>query len=81
VKLERLYATGKHLVYTSATDVYVLTGQPVVAIQKDQDGSCKQTEGTTLTYERTNENMRMEGPGGVPVKSKPLDACPAELRR
>ncbi|HEY7500464.1 MAG TPA: LptA/OstA family protein [Vicinamibacterales bacterium] len=81
VKLDLLYATGMHLVYTASTDTYVLTGQPAVAIQKDDQGACKQTDGTTMTYLRSTGSLRAEAIAGrVPVVSKPLDACPAELR-
>ena len=81
VKLDKLYATGMHLVYTASTDTYLLTGQPAIAIQKDDQGACKQTNGTTMTYERTTEHLRAEAITNlVPVQSKPLDTCPAELR-
>jgi lipopolysaccharide export system protein LptA len=81
VTVEKLYATGQHLVYTAGTDTYVLTGQPAVAIQKDAQGKCNQTDGITMTYQRSTESLRAEAvPGLSAVKSKPLDACPAELR-
>jgi lipopolysaccharide export system protein LptA len=81
-KLEKLYATGKHLVYTSVDQKYVMTGEPVDAIQKDDQGACKQSKGITLTYVRgTPDNMRLEALTGLaPVESKPIDPCPAELR-
>ena len=82
VTLPTLFATGNHAVYTVATDTHVLTGAPVVAIKKDADGSCSKTEGSTLTYFRSNDNIRIEAmPGLANTNSKPLDACPAELRR
>jgi lipopolysaccharide export system protein LptA len=81
VKLEKLFATGKHLVYTAAADTYLLTGQPAVSIQKDEQGSCKRTDGTTMTYHRATGFLRSEGIAGVAAtRSKPLDACPAELK-
>jgi lipopolysaccharide export system protein LptA len=81
VKLEKLYATGKHSVYTAEKDEYVLTGQPVEAIQKDDQGSCKKTVGAILTYLRSIDNIRVEGmPGVARSMSEPLPACPAELR-
>jgi lipopolysaccharide export system protein LptA len=81
VRQDQLFATGRHLVYTADNDTYVLVGQPVVSIQKDDEGKCKQTEGSTLTYERAADRIRVEAmPGLVPSNSKPLPACPAELR-
>jgi lipopolysaccharide export system protein LptA len=80
VTLENMYATGKHLVYTAATDEHVLTGDPVVSIQKDDQGKCKQSRGTTLTYRRSEGSIRMEGIGGLAAsESKPIDPCPAQL--
>jgi lipopolysaccharide export system protein LptA len=82
VMLDTTYATGKHLVYTAKDDTYVLTGEPVVSIEKDAQGACKKTEGITLTYQRRLDRARVEAmPGLANFKSKPLDACPAELRR
>ena len=81
VKLDKLFATGKHLVYTASADTYLLTGQPAVSIQKDEQGSCKRTDGTTMTYHRATGFLRSEGIAGVAAtRSKPLDACPAELK-
>jgi lipopolysaccharide export system protein LptA len=79
VALENMYATGKHLVYTAATDEHVMTGDPVVSIQKDDEGKCKQSRGTTLTYRRSEGSIRMEGIGGLAAsESKPIE-CPAQL--
>jgi lipopolysaccharide export system protein LptA len=80
VKLPELYATGLHLVYTQANDTYVLNGEPAMSIQKDDRG-CKQTDGMTITYERRSMRTLAEGIQGLAsTRSKPLDACPAELR-
>jgi lipopolysaccharide export system protein LptA len=80
-KVEKMYATGRHLVYTASNETYVMTGEPVDAIQKDDQGQCKQSIGKTLTYVRTTDNMRLEGIGGLaPLESKPINPCPAELR-
>jgi lipopolysaccharide export system protein LptA len=82
VKLDTLYATGTHAVYTTANDTHVMTGEPVVTIQKDDKGACKRTEGSILTYERSVDRVRIEAmPGLANTNSKPLDVCPAELRR
>jgi lipopolysaccharide export system protein LptA len=81
VKLEKLYATGIHLVYSAEKDTYVLTGKPAVSIQKDDEGKCNKTDGTTMTYQRSINALRAEGITNlVPAVSKPLDQCPAELR-
>jgi lipopolysaccharide export system protein LptA len=81
VTLPTMFATGKHLVYTAATDTHVMNGEPVVGIQKDDQGQCKRTEGLTLTYERPVDRVLVESmPGMAPFTSKPLPACPAELR-
>ncbi len=81
IVLEKLFATGQHLVYTAATETYVLTGKPTVGIQKDSQGACKQSDGTTMTYRRTSDSLLVEGIGGIAgIRSKPLDACPTELR-
>jgi lipopolysaccharide export system protein LptA len=81
VKLDAMHATGTHAVYTAENDTHVLTGEPVVAISKESDGTCKRTEGTTLTYQRAANSIRVEAlPGLANTNSKPLDACPAELR-
>lgn len=81
VKLPELVATGLHLVYTQANDTYVLTGEPASSVQKDDRGGCKQTDGSTITYDRRTQRTLAEGIHGVAsTRSKPLDACPAELR-
>jgi lipopolysaccharide export system protein LptA len=80
VTLDTLYATGKHLVYTAATETYVLTGDPVVSVRKDEQGACKETRGSTMTYQRSTDRTRVEAMTGIATETKPLPACPAELR-
>jgi lipopolysaccharide export system protein LptA len=81
VKLERMYATGKHLVYTAANDKYVLDGQPAISVQKDEQGKCSESRGTRLTYLRTTDSLRVEAiPGLASTESKAIDPCPAELK-
>jgi len=81
IVLEKLFATGRHLVYTAATDIYVLVGEPTVSVQKDEKGSCKETQGSTMTYDRAKDSADVVGIGGlVPFNSKPVDPCPAVLR-
>jgi lipopolysaccharide export system protein LptA len=80
-KVDNMYATGKHLVYTATNETYVMSGEPVDAIQKDDQGACKQSTGKTLTYVRTTDSMRLVGIDGLaPIESKPINPCPAELR-
>ncbi|HXW04885.1 MAG TPA: hypothetical protein VD833_06625 [Vicinamibacterales bacterium] len=69
---------GGHLVYTAATDTYVMTGKPVEIIEKEASG-CKQTVGAKLTFNRSNESVRMENDGLQLVDGKSIP-CPAELR-
>jgi lipopolysaccharide export system protein LptA len=81
VKLERMYATGKHLVYTAANDTYVLDGQPVISVQKDEQGKCSESRGTHATYLRATDNLRIEAlPGLAATESRAIDPCPAELK-
>ena len=80
VKLDTLYATARHLVYTAATDKYVLTGDPVVSVKKDEQGACKETRGNTMTYLRATDSTSVTATMGIATETKPLPACPAELR-
>ena len=81
VTLTNMIAIGRHLVYTAATEIYVLIGEPVVSVKKDEKGTCKETRGTTMTYNRVTDESRVEGIERLaPTVSKPLDACPAGLR-
>jgi hypothetical protein len=53
----------------------------VDAIHKDDQGACKQSKGTTLTYERPTDRLRVTAMTGlVPLESRPVDPCPTELR-
>ncbi len=81
ITTESMIATGRHLVYTAATETYVLVGEPTVSVQKDDKGACKETQGTTMTYRRGSDDALVVGVEGlVPFNSKPLDACPATLK-
>jgi lipopolysaccharide export system protein LptA len=80
VKLETLYATARHLIYTAATEIYVLTGDPVISVKKDEQGACKETRGNTVIYERACDSTRVTATTGTATETKPLPACPAELR-
>jgi lipopolysaccharide export system protein LptA len=81
VTLSTMVSTGKHLVYTATTDTYVLTGAPVISVKKDEKGACKETRGTTMTYNRGTDESFVSGIDGLAgFNSKPLDPCPAALR-
>jgi lipopolysaccharide export system protein LptA len=81
ITTENMIATGRHLVYTAATETYVLVGEPTVSVQKDDKGSCKETQGTQMTYRRGSDDALVVGVEGlVPFNSKPLDACPATMK-
>jgi LPS export ABC transporter protein LptC len=72
-------ATGEVLIYTSENDTYVMTGNPVEAIERDTPQTCKKTTGSTLTFRRSVGSIRAETNGLVPVNVVPV-ACPAERR-
>jgi lipopolysaccharide export system protein LptA len=71
-------ATGGHLVYTAANDTYVMTGKPVEIIEQKSTG-CEKTIGAKLTFNRSNESVRMENDGLQLVDGKSIP-CPAESR-
>jgi lipopolysaccharide export system protein LptA len=80
VKLTNMFATGNHHVYTAETDTHVMTGNPVISVQKDEKGSCKQTLSSTLTYRRAVDSISAEAISGIAgTETKPIP-CPAELR-
>ena len=80
VKLTNMFATGNHHVYTAETDTHVMTGSPVISVQKDEKGSCKQTLSSTLTYRRAVDSISAEAISGIAgTETKPIP-CPAELR-
>ena len=80
VKLTNMFATGKHHVYTAENDTHVMTGNPVVSVQKDEKGACKQTLSSTLTYRRSVDSISAEAISGIAgTETKPIP-CPAELR-
>lgn len=73
-------ARGDDLVYTAATDVYVMTGNPVEAIERESATSCKKLRSTTLTFRRAVGSISADANRMVPVQSEPVP-CPAESRR
>ena len=80
VKLTNMFATGKHHVYTAENETHVMTGDPVVSVQKDEKGACKQTLSSTLTYRRAVDSISAEAISGIAgTETKPIP-CPAELR-
>jgi lipopolysaccharide export system protein LptA len=69
VKEGQRTATGEHLTYTPDNETYVMTGAPV-EIEERTPTDCKVTVGTSLTFRRTNVDMRIEGNGVSPVTLK-----------
>ena len=58
--------TGAHLTYTPADERYVMTGTPVEIEEKDAK-TCRVTVGTTVTFRRSNVDMRIDNNGVAPV--------------
>ena len=81
VKLDTLFATCRHLVYTAATNIYVLTGEPVISVKKDKNGACKETRGNTMTYQRATDSTRVErpSPASPPKPSRFRRAPPSSV--
>jgi lipopolysaccharide export system protein LptA len=70
---------GQVLVYTSATDTYVMTGNPVEAIERETPTTCKKMLGTTLTFRRAVGSISADANGVNLVKSETIP-CPAGSR-
>jgi len=70
---------GEVLVYTSATDTYVMTGNPVEAIERETATTCKKMLGTTLTFRRAVGSISADASGVNLVKSETIP-CPAGSR-
>jgi lipopolysaccharide export system protein LptA len=70
---------GQVLVYTSATDTYVMTGNPVEAIERETATTCKKMLGTTLTFRRAIGSISADASGVNLVKSETIP-CPAGSR-
>ena len=49
--------TGTHLTYTSADEIYVVTGLPVAIV--DQCG--RETKGRTLTFHKATDTIQIDG--------------------
>ena len=58
--------TGAHLTYTPGDEKYVMTGTPVEIEEKDAK-TCRVTVGTTVTFRRSNVDMRIDNNGVAPV--------------
>jgi lipopolysaccharide export system protein LptA len=70
---------GQDLVYTAATDTYVMTGNPVEAIERETATRCKKMLGTTLTFRRAVGSISADANGVNLVKSETIP-CPAGSR-
>jgi lipopolysaccharide transport protein LptA len=75
-------AKGSHLTYTAADDRYLMIGSPVEIIEESK-GTCRMTQGTSVTFNRASERATIEGSvsGGIPSHGQTLKACPAGLGR
>jgi lipopolysaccharide transport protein LptA len=73
---------GDHLVYTSADERYVMTGNPV-KITQERNGNCTLTIGSSATFNRASESAEVLGSasGRIPARTEAMKACPPELRR
>lgn len=81
VKEGKRIAKGSHLTYTAADDLYLMIGTPVEIIE-EKDGTCTQTLGAAVRFNRTTEQAAVDGASGkIPTRSETLKACPAGLGR
>ncbi len=70
-------ATGNRLTYTAATEVYFMTGTPVVVIQKSAT-DCKQTTASSVRFRQAVDTVDAGGVGPLPLKTT---ACVASGAR
>ncbi len=61
--------TGTHLTYTPDNETYVMTGAPV-EIEERTPASCNVTVGSTVTFRRSDVNMKIVNNGVTPVTVK-----------
>lgn len=82
VRESKRIAKGSHLTYTASDDKYLMIGTPVEIIQ-EKDGVCRQTIGTSATFNRASELATVQGSvaGKIPMTAVTLKACPAGLGR
>jgi lipopolysaccharide transport protein LptA len=82
VKEGKRIAKGSHMTYTAADDLYLMIGTPVEIIE-EKNGSCTQTLGATVRFNRATDQASVEGSrsGKIPMRSETLKACPAGLGR
>lgn len=75
-------AKGSHMTYTAADDRYLMIGAPVEIVE-EKNGTCTQTLGSTVTFNRTTESASVEGSasGKVQMQINTLKSCPAGLIR
>ena len=75
-------AKGSHMTYTAADDRYLMIGTPVEIVE-EKNGTCTQTLGSTVTFNRTTERASVEGSasGKVQMQTNTLASCPAGLIR
>lgn len=61
--------TGTHLTYTPDNETYVMTGAPVEIEERTPTG-CNVTVGSTVTFRRSDVNMKIVNNGVTPVTVK-----------
>jgi lipopolysaccharide transport protein LptA len=81
VREGRRLAKGSHLTYTASNDRYLMIGTPVEVVE-EKNGTCTQTIGATVTFDRTTEAALVKGSEtGTPMRAVTLKACPPGLGR
>jgi lipopolysaccharide transport protein LptA len=78
VKEKLRTATGARLTYTVATETYLMTGTPVVAIETAPP-DCKKSVGAVLTFQRAVGTVSTSGNGVIRSVQNQI-ACPTEPR-
>jgi lipopolysaccharide export system protein LptA len=68
-------ATGARLTYTVATETYLMTGTPVIAIESAPP-DCKKSVGAVLTFQRAVGTVSTSGNGVIRSVQNQI-ACPA----
>ncbi|HSC26718.1 MAG TPA: LptA/OstA family protein [Vicinamibacterales bacterium] len=75
---DRRTASGDRLIYTAATDTYVLTGTPVEVIDREGQ-TCKKTIAARLKFQRAVDTIQGEGAHGLRLRTETVP-CPTERR-
>ena len=72
-------ATGERLTYNAKTRRYDMSGKPLVVIRQTQEKTatgtqtkCDRTEGASLTFERSTDNVRVVAANGATSRTVPI---------